>query len=87
MLSRDVAVDKAMTGFTGRLSFRQYMPAKPIKHGIKCWMLRDSHSGYPSNFEVYLGHNTANREQGLAYNTVMRLTRSNSFSWAFWIIF
>ena len=74
-----------MIGFTGRLSFRQYMPAKPIKRGIKCWMLCDSISGYLSNFEVYLGRNTATREQGLGYNVVMRLTRfiRNSFRWVF----
>ena len=41
VLSRDVAVHEAMIGFTGRLSFWQYMPAKPIKRGIKCWMLCD----------------------------------------------
>jgi hypothetical protein len=32
-LSREVAVDEAMIKFTGRLAFRQYMPAKPIKRG------------------------------------------------------
>jgi len=71
VLSHDVAVDEPMIGFTGRLSFWQYMPAKPIKRGIKCWMLCDSRSGYLSNFEVYLGRNTTNRDQGLAYNVVM----------------
>jgi len=44
---------------------------KPIKRGINCWMLCDSRSGYLSNFEVYLSRNTANRDQGLAYNVVM----------------
>ncbi|XP_065062200.1 piggyBac transposable element-derived protein 4-like [Rhopilema esculentum] len=39
---RDVAVDKAMIKFRGSLGFRQYMPAKPIKYGIKVWARADS---------------------------------------------
>ncbi|XP_052233142.1 piggyBac transposable element-derived protein 4-like [Dreissena polymorpha] len=83
VLSRDVAVDEAMIGYTGRLSFRRYMPAKPIKRGIKCWMLCDSRLGYLTNFEVYLGRDRDNVEHGLAYNVVMRLTRfiRNTFRW------
>ena len=29
------AVDESMIRFKGRLAFRQYMPAKPIKWGVK----------------------------------------------------
>ena len=43
-----------MIGFRGRLSFRQYMPAKPTKYGIKVWMVADSGNGYVLNFDVYL---------------------------------
>ena len=32
---RELNVDAAMVGFKGRLSFKQYMPVKPIKRGIK----------------------------------------------------
>ena len=35
---RKVAVDNAMIKFTGR-SVKQYMPMKPIKHGIKIYMV------------------------------------------------
>ncbi|XP_053372688.1 piggyBac transposable element-derived protein 4-like [Mercenaria mercenaria] len=73
-LSQQAAVDEAMIKFTGKLSFRQYMPAKPIKRGIKIWMLCDSNSAYLSKFEVYLGRNTYNGENGLGYNVVTKLT-------------
>lgn len=44
-----------MIGFRGRLSFRQYMPAKPTKYGIKVWMAANSSNSYVLNFAVYLG--------------------------------
>ena len=37
--SRDVAVDEA---FQGRSTLKQYMPMKPIKHGVKVWVLGGS---------------------------------------------
>ena len=52
---KEVAVDEAMIKFTGRSSVKQYMPMKPIKCGIKVWVLGDSCNGYFSNFQVYTG--------------------------------
>jgi hypothetical protein len=52
---REVSVDEAMVSFRGRLAFKQYMPAKPIKWGIKIWELADSHNGYVLNLQVYTG--------------------------------
>ena len=56
--SKNLSVDEAMIAFKGRLSFRQYMPAKPTKYGIKVWMAADSQNGYVTNFSVYLGQET-----------------------------
>ena len=39
MPHKEVAVDEAMIKFTGRSSLKQYLPMKPIKHGIKVWVL------------------------------------------------
>jgi len=50
-----LSVDEAMVKYKGRVFFRQYMPKKPIKWGIKVWMLADTETGYVSNFDVYLG--------------------------------
>lgn len=74
ILSREVAIDEAMVRYTGRLSIRQYMPAKPIKRGIKIWMLCDSNTAYLNRFSVYLGRQTNNTEYGLGHNVVMNLT-------------
>ena len=34
-LSQEVSVDKAMIPFSGRLAYCQYMPAKPVKQGLR----------------------------------------------------
>ena len=54
-LGRDVAVDEAMIKFQGRSSLKQYLPNKPVKRGIKVWVLADSQNGYFYNMQVYTG--------------------------------
>ena len=39
-------------------TFKQYMPAKPIKHGIKVFVLCDGASAFVYNFCVYQGAST-----------------------------
>ena len=53
--SKNVAVDEAMIKFQGRSTLKQYMPMKPIKRGLKVWVLGDSTNGYFIRFEVYTG--------------------------------
>ncbi len=72
--SRDLAVDEAMIKFQGRSSLKQYMPLKPIKRGIKVWVLGDSSNGYFSRFEVYRGKEGDNTETGLGARVVKTLT-------------
>jgi hypothetical protein len=50
--NREVAVDEAMIKFQGRSTMKQYMPLKPIKRGIKVWMLGDSINGFICRFKV-----------------------------------
>ena len=40
--NKHIAIDEGMIALKGRLSFRQYMPVKPTKCGIKVWMTVDS---------------------------------------------
>ena len=39
---KESSIDEAMIAFSGTLAFRQYMPTKPTKYGIKVWMRADS---------------------------------------------
>ena len=76
--SRDQAIDEGMIAFTGHLSYVQYMPAKPIKHGIKLWLRCDSNSAYLHQFDVYLGKsgNRTVSTNGLYFDVVDKLTES-----------
>ena len=51
----DFCVDEQLLAFRGRCGFRQYIPSKPAKYGIKIWWCCDSQTCYLLNGEVYLG--------------------------------
>ena len=72
--NKEVAVDEAMVKFSGRSAIKQYLPMKPIKRGIKVWVLGDSRNGYFSKFEVYTGKKGNSPEQGLGARVVKDLT-------------
>ncbi len=71
---RELAVDEAMIKFQGRSSLKQYLPKKPIKRGIKVWVLADSSNGYFSRLEVYTGKKGDRVEEGLGARVVKDLT-------------
>ena len=47
-----LSVDEGMVAFKGRHTAVQYNPSKPIRRGLKVWMLCDSQSGFCHNFQV-----------------------------------
>ena len=73
---RDLSVDEGMIKYKGRVHFRQYMPKKPVKYGIKVWMAADTKTGYVSNYDIYLGKpRGSNRgDIGLASTVVLDIT-------------
>jgi hypothetical protein len=75
---RETSVDECMIPFKGRLGMKQYMKDKPVKWGIKVWMLSESSTGYNYNFEVYVGRNAGEDGRhpavGLGENVVLTLT-------------
>lgn len=48
-------IDEMLEAFRGKCSFRQYIPSKPAKYGIKIYSLADAENWYTSNLEVYVG--------------------------------
>ena len=67
------SLDESMVKFKGRLGFRQYMPAKPIKWGVKIWSLCEADTGYLYNFQIYTGKDEGVQEKGLSHRVVMDL--------------
>ena len=78
---RELAVDEAMIKFQGRSSLKQYMPKKPIKRGIKVWVLADSHTGFFSQLEVYTGKKGNTTEVNLGARVVKDLTMDFRGKW------
>ncbi|KAK9721752.1 Transposase IS4 [Popillia japonica] len=52
--SEVVSIDESMVPFRGRLLFRQYIPGKASKYGVKIFKLCDE-SGYTYETEIYKG--------------------------------
>jgi len=70
-----LSVDEAMIKFDGRLSWKQFMPKKPTKLGMKLWCLCDSVTGYCVKFDMYRGATDARDDLSLTYRTVMSLVQ------------
>lgn len=54
-LSAYVTIDEMLAGFRGKCNFRQYIPSKPNKYGIKILAMCDAKMFYTSIMEVYVG--------------------------------
>ena len=51
----DLTIDEMLESFRGRCSFRQYLPSKAAKYGIKMFALVDSETYFTNNLKVYVG--------------------------------
>lgn len=56
--AKELALDESMIKYKGRIFFRQYLPAKPTKWGIKTFALCESDTGYALKFLIYTGKTT-----------------------------
>ena len=50
-----VTIDEQLLGFRGKCPFRQFMPKKPDKYGLKFWLCVDVDSYYVLNAFPYIG--------------------------------
>ena len=68
-----VCVDEQLVPFRGRCAFRQYLPSKPDKYGLKIFMLVDCETGYVHSAIPYLGKENNTIATNLAQKTVLKL--------------
>ena len=72
-----LAIDESMVAWRGNLSFRVYSPDKPIKYGLKAYMLCDAVNAYCLKFKLYTGKQSVQpSENGATYDLVMDLLRN-----------
>lgn len=70
---KNLSVDESMLKFKGRLYFKQYMPMKPVKWGIKLFALCDAETGAILRFFVYTGKSNNGESGGATKDVVMKL--------------
>ena len=73
----NISIDERIVASRHKFSgIRQYIKDKPIRFGLKLWVLADTKTGYTYNFFVYLGKkrtHIVNSAKGLAYSVVLEL--------------
>jgi len=62
-----------MVKYKGRLGFKQYMPMKPVKRGIKVWVWADATNGFVCAIQVYMGKEGRQPEHGHGHRIVSDL--------------
>ena len=72
----NLCIDETLYSYRGRCPFKQYMPKKPAKYGIKINCVVDVETSYLANFEVYTGKSDPNNlnEKNLSHKLVLRLS-------------
>ncbi|CAJ1069999.1 piggyBac transposable element-derived protein 4-like [Xyrichtys novacula] len=54
-LGENICIDEQLVSFHGHWSFKQYMPQKPAKYGLKLWVLCNVNTSYAWKMIPYLG--------------------------------
>ncbi|XP_032364545.1 piggyBac transposable element-derived protein 4 [Etheostoma spectabile] len=71
----DVTVDEQLMPFRGRCAFRQYMPSKPARYGLKSWVACDARSSYAWNMQLYTGKSVSGTpEKNLGSRVLLDVT-------------
>lgn len=74
-LPKQLAIDKALLGFKGTLSYKQYIPLKCSRFGIKFYELTSSF-GYVMDIVLYTGKGTVtSRKHEYVYAVVRKLLK------------
>lgn len=74
---KNIVVDETMVPWRGRLGFRQYIPGKRHKYGIKIYKLCVP-DGYTYNLEIYAGKTQINTQKSRTHDIIKRLLQGLS---------
>lgn len=72
---QQICIDETLLLFKGRLIFKQYIPKKRARFGMKGYVLAESDSGYIHKYSLYEGKDRENSDpsQGVAHKIVLDL--------------
>ena len=70
---QNIGIDEHMTPHMGRLHFKQYLPAKLTKFGIKSFDLAESTTGYVMHQQIYTAKSNNTHQEALSERVVMSL--------------
>ena len=68
---RQLAIDETLIKSKGKVHFRQLIPIKPGRLGIKAFTLAESTSGYVLNNKIYTGKENNEVQKDLGRKAVM----------------
>jgi hypothetical protein len=71
----NLCVDEQLYCYRGRCNFKQYMPSKPAKYGLKYWTIAYVESSFVLSAKLYLrkNENKSNNEKKIGENVVLNL--------------
>ena len=64
-----LSIDESIVKFKGQVFFRQYLPSKPKRWGLKEFVLCESKTGYHLKHLIYTGRTTFQRDEGVPFTT------------------
>lgn len=70
---RDICIDESLLGYKGMLGWKQYIPTKRARFGIKMYQLCESSSGYIWNSIIYSGKTTVYDEEFSSFKMSTRV--------------
>ena len=75
--NRQLAIDETLIKFKGKVHFRQFIPIKPGRFGIKAFTLAESSSGHLLNSQIYTGKEGDAVQKDLGRRAVMSVIEPN----------
>jgi len=71
--TENLTIDEQLFPYRGRMKFKQYIPSKPAKYGIKIWWICDAENYYPLTGQIYTGKSSTGREVNQGERVVKEL--------------
>ena len=72
--SQNLSLDETLIKFKGRVQFRQFLPSKQSRFGLKGFVIADALTGYVLNTSIYTGKEGPAASKDLAMRVVLNLT-------------